>query len=577
MFRVFFGAALVVMAKGVVRQERRMAFTIDSGGHAIEEAQTSAPPRFDCDAGFGNWVNGWSQRKKSFCCRHYHKGCSPEAATELAKTAKSSDSTGYLHKSANYVVLQDPRKYHVGRDTASLLGQSPSLAPSGFAFIGLGYDLLKGNMIDPNPGGDKGWKQPVFTLKYSGLHPAAASTIMIPDGTRFQTFQSCNSDVHAKVVDSLYDYKNAIGANFNIQGSTPPVNFQLGAEAQRVHQDTANSTYLYFLSEVVCSVYQLTLDTYGGPDLSVDFVNGVNSLPTTHDTPADIAAYNLFLDSFGTSFVSQATFGGRRGNMSKISTQGFTTLYNAGFDVLGSVAASFQKILGLHGSSNAGLNASFNATDNSHNAMNVHGVSITESSYNIGGAWSNDMEIYRANVANDPAPIFLNTESISSLLTAPWFKAPSADLAVKQSLLETAIQNYCEHVGATNHITNPCTPAVQTPPFAPETAPPNAVSGLCFTNRGAYILWCHAYAIGEGVSDQNPPSWDSPSMDYGSTQCVPDSMFAGIEPGNNITYSCTAVAGRTFTGGEGFPYSHLALGAGQVQCEGTTLSITCVG
>lgn len=571
MFRVFFGAALVAMAKAVVRQESKMAITIDSGGHAIEEAQTRAQPRFDCDAGFGNWVNGWSQRKTSFCCRHYHKGCSPEAATELAKTAKPRDITGHLHKSASHIVLQDPKTRHVGRDTASLLGQSPSPAPSGFKYLGLGYDLLRGNLIDPNPGDDKGWRQAVFALNYSGLHTAPASTTMIPDGTKFMTTPSCNSDVQSKVVDSLYSYKNDIAANFQINGNTPPVNFQLGAEAQQVHQDTANSTYLYFTSQVVCAVYEVQLSSYTPPDLSADFVNGVNSLPTTYDSEA----YNFFLDSFGTSYVSTATLGGRRGNMTRISTHGFETLQRAGIDVHGNVAASFQKLLNLSGSSNAGLNASFNASDNHHETYDVDGYSYTTSSYNVGGAWSTDMEIYRANVANDPAPIFLGTEPISNLLSAPFFKDPSADLATKQSLLETAIQNYCTHVGAEMQITNPCTPAVQTPPFAGVTTPVGAVNGLCFKNMGAYILRCHVYATGEGLSAQSPPSYDTPTFDYGQQQCVSASLLAGIKNGDMITYSCTALAGRTFTG-EGVPYSDLATGVGQVQCEGTTLSIHCV-
>lgn len=37
---------------------------------------TSAP--FDCDAGLSNWLHGWSEAKKSFCCRTQKKGCAVE-------------------------------------------------------------------------------------------------------------------------------------------------------------------------------------------------------------------------------------------------------------------------------------------------------------------------------------------------------------------------------------------------------------------------------------------------------------------------------------------------------------------
>ena len=30
---------------------------------------------YDCDAGFSNWMQGWSDSKKDWCCSHEHRGC----------------------------------------------------------------------------------------------------------------------------------------------------------------------------------------------------------------------------------------------------------------------------------------------------------------------------------------------------------------------------------------------------------------------------------------------------------------------------------------------------------------------
>ena len=30
---------------------------------------------YDCAAGFSNWMQGWSDSKKDWCCSHEHKGC----------------------------------------------------------------------------------------------------------------------------------------------------------------------------------------------------------------------------------------------------------------------------------------------------------------------------------------------------------------------------------------------------------------------------------------------------------------------------------------------------------------------
>ena len=44
---------------------------------------TSLP--FDCSAGFSNWQHGWSYAKRLWCCHHDHRGCA-EPTTESSTT-----------------------------------------------------------------------------------------------------------------------------------------------------------------------------------------------------------------------------------------------------------------------------------------------------------------------------------------------------------------------------------------------------------------------------------------------------------------------------------------------------------
>jgi len=55
----------------VIRDQRSVVFESD-----VAVTATSVP--FDCDAGFSNWLHGWSATKKSFCCRTQKKGCAVE-------------------------------------------------------------------------------------------------------------------------------------------------------------------------------------------------------------------------------------------------------------------------------------------------------------------------------------------------------------------------------------------------------------------------------------------------------------------------------------------------------------------
>merc|ERR1711972_604829 len=44
--------------------------------HAGKGCPTTPPALpFDCNAGFANWVAGWSEPKKVWCCHHAGKGC----------------------------------------------------------------------------------------------------------------------------------------------------------------------------------------------------------------------------------------------------------------------------------------------------------------------------------------------------------------------------------------------------------------------------------------------------------------------------------------------------------------------
>ncbi|CAK0822576.1 unnamed protein product [Prorocentrum cordatum] len=56
-------------------------------GASVSTATTSSPVAsqlFDCDAGFSNWKDGWSDAKKIWCCDHEDRGCKPNGPTSPA-------------------------------------------------------------------------------------------------------------------------------------------------------------------------------------------------------------------------------------------------------------------------------------------------------------------------------------------------------------------------------------------------------------------------------------------------------------------------------------------------------------
>eukprot|EP00418_Pyrodinium_bahamense_P023852 CAMPEP_0179131874 /NCGR_PEP_ID=MMETSP0796-20121207/62660_1 /TAXON_ID=73915 /ORGANISM="Pyrodinium bahamense, Strain pbaha01" /LENGTH=560 /DNA_ID=CAMNT_0020830809 /DNA_START=124 /DNA_END=1807 /DNA_ORIENTATION=+ len=59
--------------------------------HEVKGCTTTAGPStnpYDCSAGFTDWEIGWSPGKKLWCCRHQTKGCTTKAAHVVATTSQ---------------------------------------------------------------------------------------------------------------------------------------------------------------------------------------------------------------------------------------------------------------------------------------------------------------------------------------------------------------------------------------------------------------------------------------------------------------------------------------------------------
>eukprot|EP00438_Fugacium_kawagutii_P018240 Skav231322 [mRNA] locus=scaffold819:3266:10124:- [translate_table: standard] len=58
--------------------------------HVFEAGVGHAEGRiYDCDAGFSNWMQGWSDSKKDWCCSKHNRGC--------VKFHCNSDAVPWLH------------------------------------------------------------------------------------------------------------------------------------------------------------------------------------------------------------------------------------------------------------------------------------------------------------------------------------------------------------------------------------------------------------------------------------------------------------------------------------------------
>jgi len=82
---------------------------------------------YDCNAGFSNWMSGWSSAKKSWCCANQQRGCPGSHSGQLAKTVVTGVTT---HEGPTY--------YHHSDGMAGVI-QSSSGTMSDSGSFGDGY------------------------------------------------------------------------------------------------------------------------------------------------------------------------------------------------------------------------------------------------------------------------------------------------------------------------------------------------------------------------------------------------------------------------------------------------------
>jgi len=118
--------------------------SLADSGCVDPEPTTSLP--YDCNAGYTNWLVGWSVSKKVWCCLHERKGCPP--STPLTTSAPYDCVAGYSKWQTGW--SEGKKAWCCSNQHRGCQEQLPSTPP---------YDCLTGlaNWQDGWSDGKKGW------------------------------------------------------------------------------------------------------------------------------------------------------------------------------------------------------------------------------------------------------------------------------------------------------------------------------------------------------------------------------------------------------------------------------------
>lgn len=191
----------------------------------------------------------------------------------------------------------------------------------GLKFIGVGYNILKGNPDGGQlslGGVDPGLlsTRKIFKLTWDTNKTSVDGLYRVPDEVVFVHRSSCVNTTTNEVFSGAKSYQDKlkvdVKASADYDAGLWSVAFSLSTSYERVEKETSNNHKVFFEKKEVCNNgvarYQLDKAQFERYSVTEDFAAAVCRLPENYDP----GAYSRFIDNWGTDFVLKAVLGTKK-------------------------------------------------------------------------------------------------------------------------------------------------------------------------------------------------------------------------------------------------------------------------
>lgn len=191
----------------------------------------------------------------------------------------------------------------------------------GLRFLGVGYNILKGN-----PDGGKlslGGVDPgllstrkIFKLTWDKNKTSVDGLYRVPDQVVFVHRSSCAETTSNEVFSGAKSYQNKLKVDVEASGDYDPglwsVAFSLSRSYEKMEEETTKKKKVFFEKKEVCNMgtarYQLSLARVERYPVTREFAASVCRLPEEYDQ----GAYSRFIDKWGTDIVLRVVLGTKK-------------------------------------------------------------------------------------------------------------------------------------------------------------------------------------------------------------------------------------------------------------------------
>ena len=267
----------------------------------------------------------------------------------------------------------------------------------------MGYNILRGFPLAT--GHDPGFTYPIFAANYKNGKQTADCRYSVPEGLVVVPDVSCITSFTSKIVQTQYEFANSLSTSASVSGGGWGVKFSASAGYKESSSEISTGESVFIISSAKCNYYFSKLVKRQPPPLDPVFLDWVKRLSKTNST--DI--YIEFLDTYGTHFPTEVTFGARFTYEYKMESKKYETQSESGVNV--AVSASYSGIVSVGGG--------FSMDSSQKQKASEFSKSVETKTISVGAAppANGDAMTWASTVKNSPVPSSYKLSSIEELFT----------------------------------------------------------------------------------------------------------------------------------------------------------------
>ena len=317
---------------------------------------------------------------------------------------------------------QDYRLVHC--DSTDLKMSFPSID---YAFSG--YDVVRGYPL--SKGRDPGFKSAIFKANYKKGKSNGDCRYALPKGIMAVPDVSCDVSFKSDIVKTTAEFHDALSVSANLQGGGFGFEFSASVSYQKSTSDMASREYVYIISKAQCTSYFSRLEVSNPPPFHAGFLKLAKVLGNAQASAQQITRdVNKFIETYGTHYLDEVTFGSSYTQEHRMNTSTFDTLSKKSIGV--AAHASYSGLISIGGG--------FSFDSDQQEAASKFSKSVETSTVTVGSAPpSNGDALTWASVSKEnPVPIRYSLKQIADLFTDKIF---DIDSDINYSLVYTRLQN----------------------------------------------------------------------------------------------------------------------------------------